>query len=119
MCSVNNDSAPTTSLQPSALRLLRRHIDPHSFLDEADADESRDLSWDEFKRTCRVFAEGADQSVLKALFAEFAGEEDKISQARFLEVAEEYRNVRHFVNKAECMELLVNGLITRLVEKRS
>ena len=121
MCSVNNDAAPTASLQPSVLRSLRHHIaaDPDSFFDEADADESRDLCWDEFQKACQVFAEGADQSVLKALFVEFAGEEDKISQARFLEVAEEYRNVRHFVNKAECMERLVDGLITRVVEKRS
>ena len=117
----SDDVAPTPTLQPSILRLLRHHIaaDPHSFFDEADADDSLDLCWDEFHKACQVFAEGADQIVLKALFAEFAGEDDKISQARFLEVAEEYRNVRHFVNKAECMELLVDGLITRVVEKRS
>ena len=53
MCSVNNnnDAAPTASLQPSVLRLLRRHIsaDPHSFFDEADADQGEDLDVDDLK----------------------------------------------------------------------
>ena len=105
----------------SVCRLLRNKIaaDPGAFFDEADDDDSGDLSWDEWEKTCQLFAQDADHASLRALFAEVTGGAVTISRARFFEVAEEYRGVRHFVDKAECMGLLTDSLISWVFKERS
>ena len=68
---------------------------------------------------CQLFAQDADHASLRALFAEVTGGAVTISRARFFEVAEEYRGVRHFVDKAECMGLLTDSLISWVFKERS
>ena len=115
------DLAPTARLQSTVRRLLRNKIaaDPGAFFDEADDDDSEDLSFDEWVKTGQLLAQDADQASLQALFAEVAGGAVTIPRARFFEVAEEYRAVRHFVDKAECMGLLTDSLISWVFKERS
>ena len=94
--------------------------DPDAFFEQADEDESDDLTWDEWEKTCQMFAgEDADPAVLKQLFAEVAGDTAgdavTITRGRLTEFAQLHRAVRHFVDKAGCTDVLVDGLITSLV----
>jgi len=102
-------------------RLLRNKIaaDPDSFFEQADELESDDLSWGKWEKSCQRFAgKEAEPDVLRRLFAEVAGGDSvKITRGRLTQVAQLYRAVRCFVDKAGCMDVLVDGLITSLVCK--
>ena len=122
-----HDRAPT-SLPPASVhvrRLLRNKIaaDPDAFFEEADADRSDDLSLGEWVTTCQMFAgEGAEPepALLRELFAEVAGDAGDsatITRERLSEVAQLHRAVRHFVDKAGCADVLVDGIVTSLVRK--
>ena len=122
-----HDCAPT-SLPPASVhvrRLLRNKIaaDPDAFFEEADADRSWDLSWGEWVTACQMFAgEGAEPepALLRELFAEVAGDAGDsatITRERLSEVAQLHRAVRHFVDKAGCADVLVDGIVTSLVRK--
>jgi hypothetical protein len=106
------------------LRTLRKKIaeDPEAFFAQADADRSKDLSWAEWQKICRVHVEDISLDTVRALYGEVARARDTtgtISHTRFLQVAEEYRAVRHFVQKSDCMGVLVDGLISKVNELRS
>ena len=106
------------------LRTLRAKIaqDPEAFFAQADADGSRDLSRVEWQRICQVHVEDISPDAVRALYDEVAQARDTagtISHARLLQVAEEYRAVRHFVEKSDCMRVLVDGLIFKVNELRS
>ena len=106
------------------LRTLRKKIaeDPEAFFAQADADRSKDLAWDEWQEICRVHVEDISLDTIRALYGEVARARDTtgtISHARFLQVGEEYRAVRHFIEDSECMGVLVDGLISTVNELRS
>ena len=111
--------APLPPASVHVRRLLRNQIaaDPDAFFEQADEDESDDLTWDEWVKTCQVFAgEDVDPAVLKQLFAEVAGDDAvTIARGRLTEFAQLHRAVRHFVDKAGCTDVLVDGLITSLL----
>ena len=105
------------------LRTLRKKIaeDPEAFFAQADADGSKDLSWAEWQKICRVHVEDISLGTVRALYGEVARARNTtgtISHARFLQVAEEYRAVRHFIEESECMGVLVDGLISKVNELR-
>ena len=106
------------------LRTLRTKIavDPEAFFAQADADRSQDLSWAEWQQICRVHVENISPDTVRTLYDEVAQARDTtgtISHTRFLQVAEEYRAVRYFVEESECMGVLVDGLISKVNELRS
>ena len=102
-------------------RTLRKKIeaDPEAFFTQADADCSKDLSRDEWGKICRAFVEDVEHDPARALFEEIAQGRDTISRASFFHVADEYRQVRRFVETSECTDMLVDGLISWVLAKRS
>ena len=103
------------------LRALRKIIavDPEAFFVQADDDKSQHLSTTEWNKICKVFVEDVTDDTIRTLFYEMAHGSDSISHSRFFEVAEEYRTVRHFVEKSECMDVLVDSLISKVNKERS
>ena len=69
-----------------------------------------------------MHVEGISPDAVRALYDEVAQARDTagtISHARLMQVAEEYRAVRHFVEKSDCMRVLVDGFISKVNELRS
>ena len=102
-------------MDPDALHrrsLLRSRIARNSehFFDQADADKSDDLCFDEFERICQSYVDKVDRGVVRSLFDEMAKGNDKISRARFSDVVAQLRAVRSFVSLSTCVDLLVDGL---------
>ena len=62
--------------------------------------------------------EKVDPGAARLLFDEIAQGSDRISHERFFQAAEDYRTVRHFVDKSGCLELLVDGLISMVRDNR-
>jgi hypothetical protein len=102
------------------LRALRNTIavDPEAFFVQADDDKSQHLSTTEWNKICKVFVEDVTDDTIRTLFYEMAHGSDSISHSRFFEVAEEYRTVRHFVEKSECIDVLVDSLISKVNKER-
>jgi Ca2+-binding EF-hand superfamily protein len=78
-------------------------VDPEAFFVQADDDKSQHLSTTKWNKICKVFVEDVTDDTIRTLFYEMAHGSDSISHSRFFEVAEEYRTVRHFVEKSECI----------------
>ena len=122
--SVDADAVLTTSRSQAHVghaRFLRKKVaaDPEAFFGKADANNSDDLSPDEWRTTCKLFVADIDDSTVRTLFGEIAGEGATISRPRFFKVAEEYRAARHFVEESKCVDMLVDDLIMMVGYKRS
>ena len=122
--SADADAVLTTSRSQAHVghaRFLRKKVaaDPEAFFGKADADNSDDLSPDEWRATCKLFVADIDDSTVRTLFGEIAGEGATISRPRFFKVAEEYRAARQFVEESKCVDMLVDDLIMMVGDKRS
>ena len=122
-CKRESKEAETT-LDPDALHrrsLLRSRIARNSehFFDQADADKSDDLCFDEFERICQSYVDKVDRGVVRSLFDEMAKGNDKISRARFSDVVAQLRAVRSFVSLSTCVDLLVDGLASMMFARPS
>ena len=107
--------------QSAHVRCLRQQIaaDPGKCFADADADKSDDLVVEEWDKICQAYIDDTlDPGTARLLFDEIAQGSDRISNERFFQAAEEYRTVRHFVDQSECLDLLVNGLISMVRDKR-
>lgn len=115
-------TAPSTISSPNTGRVhlqLRKKIaaDPKAFFAQADADNSADLSFEEWKATCKMSVDDVDDTVVRTLFTEIAERDDTISRSRFLMVAEEYRAARYFVEESTCFDVLVDNVMMMVRSK--
>ena len=92
---------------------LRRQIvaDPEAFFKKADADQSNDVSWDEWKETCSTLVHEIDDAAMRLLFDEMA-DDSRISHAQLSEMVEAHMLVQCFVEESRCKEALEGSLMT-------
>ena len=90
--------------------------DPEGFFERADADESGDLSRQEFEKACVEKVPNISQEVVQSLFGFFDMDTDgKISLAEF---SETIKIVVHYVQEARCEATIVAVLLKMLLDNR-
>jgi hypothetical protein len=91
-------------------------LDAESFFEDADVDESGDLSLDEFAAACSKKLPDVSQEVVQSLFDFF--DTDRDSKISLEELSETIKIVVHFVQEARCEVTIVAVLLKMLLDRR-